>query len=383
MEKRYFPSIGEKISLLGFGLMRLPTVNNAHKDIDYPVAELMVDKALAGGVNYFDTAWIYHEGQSEVFAGRALSRHPRDSYNIATKMPVWLLENLDQAKEIFAGQLAKLRTDHIDFYLVHNLNAECYRIHEKLGLHDYLRGLRESGAIRRLGFSMHDSPEHLGLLLERHGWDFAQIQLNYIDWQSLKGGELYGRLVDKSLPIVIMEPVRGGALANLPAKAAQTLKDHDPGASQASWALRYVASYPGVMTVLSGMSLPSQMDDNLATFNDFKPLGQAEIDVLAKAAEGFRLANPIPCTGCCYCMDCPSGVNIPLNLAIFNHYSMLLADQPDMAYLIFDNNYRALRESEKAINCVSCEECMTHCPQKIAIPSELKKLTDMVAGAQG
>ncbi|MDR0620812.1 MAG: aldo/keto reductase [Deltaproteobacteria bacterium] len=381
MEKRYFPSIGKEISLLGFGLMRLPTVNNVPKDIDYPTAELMVDKALAGGINYFDTAYVYHDGQSEIFAGKALSRHPRDSYNLATKMPTWSLSDLDQAKGIFDKQLANLKTDHIDFYLVHNLNSDNLTILEKIGLYEFLRAKKDEGAIRRLGFSMHDGPEHLGNLLDRYAWDFTQIQLNYIDWQALKSGELYGRLVDKNIPVVIMEPVRGGALANLPAAAVKVLKDHDPVASQASWALRYAASNPGVMTVLSGMSLPQQMDENLSTFNAFKPLNPEEVEVLKKAAESFRLANPIPCTGCGYCMDCPSGVNIPVNLAIYNQFATMNLENPQFAPFVFINNYRALSEGEKAVNCVSCEECTHHCPQNIPIPEELKKINDLVASA--
>ncbi|MDR1109538.1 MAG: aldo/keto reductase [Deltaproteobacteria bacterium] len=383
MERRFFPSIGKEISLLGFGLMRLPTLNGDPRSIDHETAEKMVDLALASGINYFDTAYIYHDGHSEPFAGKALSRHPRDSYNLATKMPTWLLGGLDRAKEILDQQLSFLRTDHIDFYLVHNLTQDNFRILERIGLYDFLRKRKEEGVIARLGFSMHDGPEHLEMLLGRFQWDFAQIQLNYIDWESLKSGQLYQRLSDNGVPVVIMEPVRGGALAQLPAEAAGILRAHDPAASQASWALRYAASLPGVMTVLSGMTLPPQLEDNLATFNDFKPLDQEEIEVLGKAAVSFRLANPIPCTGCGYCMDCPSGVNIPVNLAIYNHYSTLSLENQEVARLVFDNEYRALKESETAANCVSCEECVGHCPQSIVIPGELEKVAALASQPAG
>ncbi|MDR2302725.1 MAG: aldo/keto reductase [Deltaproteobacteria bacterium] len=382
MEKRYFPSIGKEISLLGFGLMRLPIVNNVPGNIDYEVAESMVDRALEGGINYFDTAYVYHAGQSEPFAGKALSRHPRDSYNLATKMPNWQIQNLDQAKETFDNQLGFLQTDYLDFYLVHNLNSEGYKVFLKSGLYDFLRKKKDEGSIRHLGFSMHDNPQHLSLLLDRYEWDFTQIQLNYIDWQSMKAGELYRLLVDKNIPVIVMEPVRGGGLANLPAEAAKVLKDHDPLASQASWALRFVASNPGVLTVLSGMTTPAQLEDNLATFNSFKPLTPAEGEILNKAADNFRLAYPIPCTGCGYCMDCPSGVNIPVNLAAYNHYSKVNLENPDnpiVAVFAFTSVYGALQDGEKSNNCVACEECLSHCPQKIPIPSTLKKITELGA----
>ncbi|MDR0354636.1 MAG: aldo/keto reductase [Deltaproteobacteria bacterium] len=377
MEKRLFPNIGREISLLGFGLMRLPLTDDNPKNIDYPLAEKMVDRALAGGINYFDTAYVYHEGQSEVFAGKTLSRHPRDSYNLATKMPTWMLQSLDQAKEIFHEQLQKLRTDRLDFYLVHNLTTDSFKIHEKIGLYKFLRQMKDEGVIKFLGFSMHDSPEHLALLLSRYEWDFVQIQLNYIDWTDLKSGELYRQLAEKRIPSIIMEPVRGGALARLPHDAADTLKNFNDSVSQASWAVRYAASLPGVMTVLSGMTLPEHLEDNLKAFEKFKPLNDEERKVLDAAAEKFRLANPIPCTGCGYCMECAQGVNIPVNLSVFNQYHAILRETPGVASIVFDNIYRALQDKEKADKCVACEDCLPLCPQKIAIPEQLKKIVEL------
>ena len=234
MEARTFPSIGQSVSLLGFGLMRLPISARHPKRIDRQAAEQMIDQAIAGGINYFDTAYVYHDGQSEPFAGKALSRHPRGRYLIATKMPTWQLGSIDEAERIFEDQLASLKTDFLDFYLVHNLHLENYDIMRRLGLYEMLRRKKEQGLIKRLGFSIHDGPRALEMVAGSHEWDFAQIQLNYVDWESLKAGELYQILVSKGLPVIVMEPVRGGALAKLPPKAEAILEGRSPGASPAS-----------------------------------------------------------------------------------------------------------------------------------------------------
>jgi predicted aldo/keto reductase-like oxidoreductase len=381
METRSFPSIGRPISLLGFGLMRLPISPRHPNRIDQRLAESMIDQALAGGINYFDTAYIYHDGQSEPFAGKALSRHPRASYNIATKMPTWQLRSLDEAERIFDDQLAALKVDCIDFYLVHNLNSESRSIYQSLGLYEVLRRKKEQGLIRRLGFSMHDGPPFLERILAEAEWDFAQIQLNYVDWDSLKSGELYGILQKKGLPVVIMEPLRGGQLAEPPQGVQDLLKDRRPRASAAAWGLRYAASLPGVMTVLSGMSHPSQMAENLQTFRKFKPLDDDEEDMMRRAANEFRLANYIPCTGCRYCMDCPSGVEIPLNFAVYNLYRTLAAENALMASMVFSNNYRAVTVSARADQCVSCGECAPHCPQRLSIPNLMREISDLARTA--
>jgi predicted aldo/keto reductase-like oxidoreductase len=341
----------------------------------------MVDQAVAGGVNYFDTAYVYHDGQSEPFAGKALSRLPRSSYNIATKMPTWELGSIDEAERIFEDQLAMLKVDSIDFYLVHNLHSENYKILERLGLYDNLRRKKEQGLIRRLGFSIHDGPASLAKVLDNHEWDFAQIQLNYIDWESLRAAELYQILSSRGIPVVIMEPIRGGALAELPHKASAILKSRDPSASAASWALRYAASLPGVMTVLSGMSAPAQMADNLATFKRFRPLDDSERELVEAAAKEFRLANAVPCTGCRYCMECPSGVEIPLNFAVYNLYRALAAESAVMASMVFANNYRSLPTSERADQCAACGECEPHCPQRIPIPSLMSDIVKLASQA--
>jgi predicted aldo/keto reductase-like oxidoreductase len=382
MERREFKSIGKEISLLGFGLMRLPTQGQETKAIDYPVAEAMVDEALAQGINYFDTGYFYHDGLSEPFAGKALGRHPRDGFLLATKLPAWLVDSRDGARRLFEEQLSRLGTDRLDFYLFHNLNAGHWDMVERMGLYEVFAGLRDEGVIGRLGFSMHDGPAHLRRVLDGHDFDFAQIQLNYIDWESLGAREMYGLLSSRGIPVVVMEPVRGGALAALPAEAAGKLRDLDPRASQASWALRFAASLPGVMTVLSGMSDPGQLRDNLATFNDYRPLGQAECDLLlGEVATSFNLANPVPCTGCRYCMDCPSGVNIPLNIAAYNEYRYRASMDPKRGMAFFGLYFASLADAEGAENCQDCGECQDRCPQRIGIPALMREIEGLAREA--
>lgn len=376
MEKRSIQSLGEEISLLGFGLMRLPKLSADSQEIDYALAETMVDRAIASGVNYFDTAWRYHEGMSEEFAGRALSRYPRESYRLASKLPVWLTRDKEEVDRIFDAQLAKCKVDYFDFYLMHSLNREWYAIVQEAGLYDILRRKQEEGLIRHLGFSFHDNAELLDRITSDYDWDFVQIQLNYVDWEVLDGKTLYSILRDKHIPIIIMEPVRGGQLASLSPAAQEILRQADPLASPASWALRYAASFPEVMTVLSGMSSMGQVEDNLKTMSAFKPLTTPEREVLDRAKEAYLASGAIPCTGCRYCMDCPSGVDIPRVFSIYNHYKV---NQSEMA---FKNNYRSLKESEQAHNCIACGECLEHCPQGIAIPERMAEVAKLVLDLQ-
>ncbi|MDR1086530.1 MAG: aldo/keto reductase [Deltaproteobacteria bacterium] len=378
MEKRLIKSLDREISLLGFGLMRLPRLNPESPAINYPAAEEMIDLALENGVNYFDTGWFYHDGLSEPFAGQALSRHPRNSYYLATKLPAWLAGSLDEAKKIFSEQLSRLKTDRLDFYLFHNLTPLSLEIIGRLGLYDYLAGLKEEKVIGRLGFSMHAHPGHLKTVLDRYRFDFGQIQLNYVDWESLQAREMYGLLQSRGLPVAVMEPVRGGGLSSLPPAAAGKLRRLEPEASQASWALRFAASLPGVMTVLSGMSTLEQLKDNLKTFNDFKPLSLEEQSfLLGDIVSDFQLANAVPCTGCRYCMDCPSGVNIPLNFACYNEYRFRASQDPARESVFFGLYYATLTEPEKAANCVGCGECQSRCPQNIEIPDLMKEISSL------
>jgi predicted aldo/keto reductase-like oxidoreductase len=380
LEIRRFGSIGRDISLLGFGLMRLPLKSKKASDVDYETGDRMIGRAIDMGVNYFDTAWVYHEGESERFAGYALSKYPRDKYCLATKMPPWLLESPGDMERIFSEQLKKCRVEYFDFYLLHNIGGQTYDISLKYGVYEFLKKKKDAGYIRNLGFSVHDSPAHLEKILEGWEWDFGQIQLNYIDWKAIDAESMYNSLVLRKIPVVIMEPVRGGVLANLGEKAAGILREADPSASQASWAIRYAASLPGVLTVLSGMSDPAQLEDNLKTMIDFRAISGDERKIIERAAAAYRASGTISCTGCGYCMDCPSGVDIPRVFAAYNHFRTVRASGNEtMANITFRNTYRTLNESQKAHNCVSCGKCAEHCPQGLEIPKLMKDISDFAA----
>ncbi|MDR1048658.1 MAG: aldo/keto reductase, partial [Synergistaceae bacterium] len=380
METRRFEGIGREVSLLGFGLMRLPLRSDRSEDIDFERAEAMVDRALEAGVNYFDTAWIYHEGQSEVFAGAALNRHPREKFNLATKLWVRNLESAEEAEREFARQLEKCRVDYFDFYLLHNLNEESWSVALEHRLCELLLREKERGRIRRLGFSLHGSHEHLERVAKEYDWDFAQIQINYVDWDAMNAKRHYQVLEERGIPAVVMEPVRGGALAHLPPRAEEILKAADPEASPSSWALRYAASLPGVMTVLSGMSSLEQVEDNIKTMTGFRPLSEKEREVLERAAAAYRASGFLPCTGCRYCMPCPSGVDIPGVFAAYNRYRASLAENPSMAPILFQMTNSALTPSERAHRCSACGQCRPRCPQGIDVPRGVRETADFAAG---
>jgi predicted aldo/keto reductase-like oxidoreductase len=335
----------------------------------------MVDRAFKAGVNYFDTAWPYHEKMSEVFVGETLPKYPRDSYYLASKMPTWEVfkSPAEDMEHIFSEQLRKCKVDYFDFYLVHSLDVEHYKNMKQYRMYEFLKKKKDEGKIRRLGFSFHDHPDVLKEIVDNYKWDFVQIQLNYLDWEILKAKESYEILTERHIPVIVMEPVRGGALATLNDKAIGILKQAAPGASVASWAIRFAASLPNVMTVLSGMSSLEQVEDNLATIADFKPLNEAENKVLAEAVAAYRASGTIPCTGCRYCVDCPVGVDIP---RIFSFYNLFQVNKDRGG---FASGYRAISEKGQAHNCVACGQCMTHCPQGIKIPDRLKEIAAFAA----
>ncbi|MDR2633780.1 MAG: aldo/keto reductase [Treponema sp.] len=374
MEKRNFGN-GE-VSLLGFGLMRLPC-KNGNADIDREQAGKMLDAALAGGVNYFDTAWMYHGGQSEPFAGEALSRYERSSFYLASKMPVMVLQNAGDVERIFTEQLKKCRTDYFDFYLVHGIRHNYLKVIEDCRVYEQLQKKKEAGCIRHLGFSFHDRPELLQRIVDEHAYDFAQIQLNYLDWELQDAKGQYQILAQKHIPVHIMEPVRGGSLANLGAEAAGIFKEARPAASPASWALRYAASLSGVQVVLSGMTTLEQLTDNIATFSPFAPLTDTERGVIANALGAYRKTLAVPCTSCRYCMDCPSGVEIPKALAVYNNRARLAAEKHPMADFLFTMEYGMLKEEEQAKQCMDCGQCKERCPQHLDIPHWMKQVAEL------
>ncbi|MGI6494891.1 MAG: aldo/keto reductase [Kiritimatiellia bacterium] len=372
--RRPFRDTGITLPLLGFGMMRLPRVNPGSKapDIDYATTQKMFDRAMAAGVNYFDTAYFYHGGLSEKCAGDLLARYPRDSYFLADKMPIGIPKTEEDVARIFEEQLDRTKAGHFDFYLVHGINGPKWEEAKKLRVYEFMEKMRDAGKIRFLGFSFHGSPEELQKIVDERPWDFVQIQLNYIDWEAQRAREQYGILTKADIPVVVMEPIRGGALAGLNPQAVQTLKSANPDASPASWALRYVGSLPNVVVILSGMSLPEHVEDNIRTFSPFQPLTDAERRTLALAAGAYQGKLAIPCTGCRYCMPCGAGVDIPAIFALANE-AKLTGDAD-----AFRKAYAELPEEARASECVRCHGCERKCPQQIAIVDELAKIAKEV-----
>lgn len=356
MEYRNF--LNARPSLLGYGCMRFPLKD---EKIDVPAAEALIDRAYRNGVNYFDTAYRYHGGESETFIGQALSKYPRDSFYLATKLPNWMLEKPEDVVRIFEDQLVRCQTEYFDFYLIHALSKTSWTRMEELGVYDKLMEYKRQGKIKRLGFSFHDKPDVLEEICSAHSFDFAQIQCNYFDWEYQDAKTQYEILEKHGMGCIIMEPVRGGLLAKLNPEACAVLKEAAPERSVASWAIRFAAGLPNVITVLSGMSDEAQVDDNLATVDPFQPLSETERAVLERALAIFREKKVIPCTKCRYCVEqCPMSIQIPEIIAALNDFK-LNHEKED-----FQKFITALEV--KPSSCVSCGACEAICPQHIEIP---------------
>lgn len=365
MEYRQIGCDERTASLLGFGCMRFPTTPDGK--IDEPEAEKMMDYAIASGVTYIDTAFPYHNGDSETFVGKVLSKYPRNSYLLATKLPLWKIKTLDDAKEIFNLQLKKLNKDYVDFYLLHALNKEKWELCKSLDILGFLYDMKKAGKIRNIGFSFHDGYKVFEEIITYYNWDFCQIQFNYMDTREQAG--IKGlRLAEKlNIPLVIMEPIKGGALANIPKEVYKIMDSVTPGRSAASWALRYVASFKNVKVILSGMSTFEQVIDNIETFTDYEDLTAEEMAAVENAARAIRQRVKNGCTGCAYCMPCPNGVNIPKIFRIWNYYGMY--DNKTSA----KKNYLSLEEGELPSACIGCGACESVCPQHLSIISDLKR----------
>ncbi len=373
MEQRTYKNTDISVSLLGMGMMRLPKISPDKEDIDEKAAEAMIDYAYAHGVNYFDTAHMYHDGGSEPFVGRALKKFDRKSFYLATKMPVWMADTPADIERIFQFQLERLQTDYFDFYLVHSLNAGHYQRMKDFGAYEFLKKMKAEGKIRYLGFSFHDKPELLEQICDEYEWDFAQIQLNYLDWEMQDAKRQYEILEQHGLPCIVMEPIRGGTLASPCQRSNELFEAANPNVSVASWALRYAASLPNVLTVLSGMSNMDQLKDNIATIEQFKPLEDSEREVIEEAVSAYKEFYTIPCTGCRYCMDCPAGVDIPKMFSLYNQYAAVNDIDGYKAA------YEKTAESERADRCVACGKCAQHCPQLITIPERMQYIAKYAA----
>ena len=355
----------EDTKKLGFGLMRLPVLNGSDERIDLFQVERMVDHFLEQGYTYFDTAYPYHMGYSERAVKSALvERHPRDSFLLADKMPIFRIGEPTDVLTIFKEQLEKTGAGHFDLYLLHAMGAERMKTVRRCHVWEQLLREREQGRIRRLGFSFHDTPEVLeGMLNELPEAEFVQLQINYADWEDerVQSRRCYEVAQAHHLPVIVMEPIRGGSLASEKSACAPLLREADAEASLASWALRYVAGLPGVAMILSGMSTLEQMRQNIALFNGMKPLSDGERAVLVQAARVLKEAGTVPCTGCRYCVEgCPSRIDIPGILELLNEYARFGSlEGARRSY-----GYRT-RGKGLASACVGCGQCLSVCPQHI------------------
>jgi len=360
----------DELSLLGFGTMRFPLRED--KSVDEEQVQEMVDYAMAHGVNYFDTAYPYHDGVSEVVIGRALSRYPRESFRLADKYPGHQVADSYDPAAIFEEQLKKCGVEYFDYYLLHNVYERSAQVYmdPKWGIWDYFKEQKRLGRIKYLGFSSHGSPEMLREFLDFCGdaVDFCQIQLNYLDWTLMRGREQYEILTERGIPVWVMEPVRGGKLATLPEEAAARLKALRSKESIPAWGFRFLQGLPNVKMILSGMSNMAQMVDNVKTFEERKLLNGEEESVLMEVAE--TLKDGVPCTACRYCCkSCPMGLDIPMFLEMYNSARITPA-------LTIGMRIQGLPEDKQPSACIGCGACAKNCPQKIDIPAELANFVE-------
>jgi predicted aldo/keto reductase-like oxidoreductase len=368
MKNRVMEKIGMEVSLLGFGCMRFPEIDG--KPDMTKVCE-MVSRAYDSGVNYFDTAYVYGAGESEKAIGKALAEYPRGSYYFADKLPIWEAKEQADLEKLFNTSLERLGTDYIDFYLLHAIDKDNWKKLKEYGAIEFCQKKQAQGKIRFIGFSFHDDPELFAEVTDAFDWDFVQIQLNYLDWDAMRAKELYEIIEKKNLSCVVMEPVRGGGLANPPEDISDVFKKANPEVSISSWALRFCASLPSVKVILSGMSNIEQVSDNIATLSDFEPLNKDEYKTIDQAVEIMNSKPHIGCTACRYCMPCPYGVDIPGSFGSYNDY-MKLHDNGALHW-----NLGVVLKDKGPEKCVKCGVCIKKCPQHLNIPDELTKVSQI------
>lgn len=364
-----------QLSALGMGAMRLPTINGDDAVIDQETTKRMVDYAMEHGVNYYDTAWGYHGGQSEIVLGKALSDYPRDRFYLADKFPGYDLSNMDKVEEIFEEQLKKCGVEYFDFYLFHNvceMNIDAY-LDESYGIFSYLIKQKQNGRIRHLGFSAHGNYDVIKRFLEAYGKDmeFCQLQLNYVDWTFQDAKKKLDLLNEYQIPIWVMEPLRGGSLASLKEEDAQKLQQLRPDETTPAWAFRFLQSIPNVTVILSGMSNEEQMMQNIRTFETDAPLNEQEKQTLLGIADSMVKKIVLPCTACHYCVShCPMGLDIPSLLSLYNEHSFTNGG------FIAPMALAAIPEDKRPSACIGCRSCEAVCPQQIKISEAMADFTE-------
>lgn len=367
-----------KLSALGMGAMRLPVIEGDDARIDEEAAKEMVAYAMEKGINYYDTAWGYHSGNSELVMGRILKEYPRESFYLATKFPGYDLSNMPKVEEIFEKQLEKCQTEYFDFYLFHNvceMNIDGY-LNEEYGIYKYLMEQKKNGRIKHLGFSAHGSYDIMKRFLEAYGesMEFCQIQLNYLDWTFQDAKAKVELLKEYKIPVWVMEPVRGGMLANLKEENSKKLKVLRPDESTVAWAFRFLQTIPEVVVTLSGMSNFEQMKENIETFETDKPLNEEEMKAIGEVADSMIRGTAVPCTACHYCTShCPQQLDIPMLLSLYNEHSVsgggFLAPMALMA----------VPAEKQPAACVGCRSCEAVCPQQIKISETLADFVTKLA----
>ena len=370
---------GIRLSALGMGAMRLPVLDGDDSRIDEDMAFQMVDYAMEQGVNYYDTAWGYHAGHSELVLGKALARYPRESFYLADKFPGYDLDNMDKVEEIFEEQLKKCGVSYFDFYLFHNvceMNIDAY-LDPKYGIFQYLMKQKENGRIRHLGFSAHGNLDVMKRFLEAYGksMEFCQIQLNYLDWEFQDAKEKVALLDSWNIPVWVMEPLRGGRLASLDGENEMALKALRPEEKIPAWAFRFLQSLPSVTVVLSGMSSMEQLKDNIHTFGEEKPLNEKEKDALLQMASEMVKKIALPCTACHYCVShCPQELDIPALLALYNEHCFTKGG------FIAPMVLSSMPEEKHPGACIGCRSCEAVCPQQIHVSEAMADFAEKLKG---
>lgn len=374
----YKPFQDLKLSALGFGAMRLPTVNGNDPDIDEKAAAELVDYAMKNGVNYYDTAWGYHSGNSEIVMGKILKNYPREKFYLASKFPGYDLSNMTKVKEIFEKQLEKCQVEYFDFYLFHNvceMNINEY-LDPQYGIYDFLTEQKRNGRIKHLGFSAHGSYDVMKRFLDAYGKDmeFCQIQLNWLDWMFQGAKEKAELLKDYNIPVWVMEPVRGGKLAKLAERDEAALTALRPDEKIPAWAFRFIQSVPEVVVTLSGMSNFDQVKDNIKTFEEDKPLNEKEMAEILSIADKIAKKTSLPCTECRYCTShCPQGLDIPELIKLYNEHCLTGGG------FIAPMALMAVPDDKKPSSCVGCRSCEAVCPQQIKISEAMSDFTSKLA----